>query len=136
VTSRLAWSIKQSFREYVEALSDGVVVGALDADGRFVFELQEIGDAVLKYRGTVSFRGHGGLLAVDLVDPWIHLGNELALSVAEPSGRFPLVQLPGLEAGPDGKGRVERPSLTFEGSYVFDGSYPVGTGLDPLDFSS
>jgi hypothetical protein len=48
--------------------------------------------ATLRFGGQVRFLAHGGLLRVDLVDPWLTVGAECTLSVeAAPGRRLPVV---------------------------------------------
>ena len=146
----LRWSLRSSFREYVAALQDGeeeVREGAaIDHEGRFAMHSDPApgdtpnDDLVLTFRGTVSFRGHGGILAVELENPWIHLSQD-------GGGTVSLVVRQGLRGGRrrsviasfDEARRVHdvlligQPRMTSAGVAMLGDVYQPGDLFDPIE---
>jgi hypothetical protein len=150
----LEWGVRQSFLDYVHALDDGRVNmadGAGEGEHGFVFPTlceyssdRQNGDVgasrVLRFSGTIAFRGHGGLLWVDVAAPWLEFAGEGdgMLTVAGPrpgTPRQPVARLNGLyreEIAGGFRWRSNEPTLTFEGTYWLGGYYAEGTILSPI----
>ena len=145
-TGELRWNIKQSFRDYVAELPDGVEAWTSEmgstTDGDLVFPVVEMivtEDSVLtpifKFAGSIQFVGYGGMLRVDLRDPWLEVGEELTTISADsaPSGvpprRTPIATLEGGPA-PTEEGawvwRTESTLLTVAGAALLGSVYPPG----------
>lgn len=153
----LAWGIKDSFLEYVERWPESSVelapgTGRLP-DGRFYFTPDpERPDGQWWFRGGVRLRAHGGLLDVSLADPRLERGAAGPVLTAETwvEGewrRIPFAELQWAEDGPEAEnepasepagadGRVRMAAaaarLHAEAAPVFDGTYPAGVELSPL----
>ena len=78
----LSWGVKNSFTRYIDSMPDGrrgAGYGATEAgDGVYFFELDDasgfdrgLREGVVKYSGDLRYKGHGGMLFVMVVDPWI-----------------------------------------------------------------
>lgn len=151
----LSWGIKGSFTRYIDSMPDGrrgAGHGATEAgEGIYFFELDDasgydpvIPEGIIKYRGDVRYKGHGEMLFVMIVDPWIEFrdaGSVLTVVDAErwPSKdcRIELATLvPGAPAAgplPQGWAQVDA-QLTPAGVEVFNGVYRVGEVLEPVRF--
>ena len=90
--SQLTWGVKASFRGYVEAAGGSITLddGAARADdGAFVFAAEPGGDLVIapdgsatgamRFKGTVTFDAHGGMLKSKLTELGIEATEEGAL---------------------------------------------------------
>ncbi|MEQ6900427.1 HtaA domain-containing protein [Nocardioides sp. YIM 152588] len=135
----LEWGVKESFRRYVAALPDGCCDVsseiALPGGGRYGFPLIEVEAApaaVLRFIGGVLFRGHGGLLHVPLVEPWLHRhGDRWVMTVAVGTGPDKRAEIAAGAVSAAGDGEVLLDlRVSGVGSSVFGGNYPVGTELD------
>lgn len=147
----LRWGIKQSFREYVLAMSDGSESLSpevtKDEHGNYLFKADpdatsdaSSGDA-LKFQGSVLLSGYRGMLLVRVRDPWIEETNgSVRLTVMHPAyrekttERLALAEL--VEVGTkeiDGAHyRTLASRLLPSGMRTFDDVYKVGTELDDV----
>lgn len=153
----LVWPIKASFVAYVLGMEDGELAAAdgatVSATQVFTFEPATASasptaspafDAAtqrgtLAFRGDVRFVGHFGMLNVRIADPAIEFGPEsivLTAATGENGERIPLAIL-ALPAPAVSDTLIAWhgviPQLTTPGSDLFNGVYPRGQELDPLD---
>lgn len=151
----LSWGVKRSFARYIDAMPDGrrgAGHGATETEhGLYFFELDDAsdydpvsGEGVIKYRGDVRYAGHGGMLFVMIVDPWIEFtGSAAVLSVLDAEHwprrehRIQLATLALEETAsqqlPEGWAHLTA-RLTPQGSAVFNDVYPVGEILEPVRY--
>ncbi len=137
MTPGLTWPIKASFVDYVLGMEDGELNASdgatVSADHIFTFEPA----GALSFRGDVRFVAHFGMLAVQIANPHIEFGPETAVLTVETGGqRFALATLVMPE--PESTDTLlawhgALPRLTPAGSSLFNGVYPPGHELDPLD---
>jgi len=159
-TAGLVWPIKASFVAYVLGMDDGELAASdgatVSAGNIFVFEPAPVSAAAnatananafdastrqgtLQFRGDVRFSAHFGMLSVQIADPSIEFGAESAVLTAASDGqRIPLATLALPEASTHDSqlswhGVV--PRLSKAGSSLFNGVYPPGEELDPLDIT-
>lgn len=146
-TGELRWNIKQSFRDYVAELPDGAEtwtseVGAT-VNGDLVFPVAELAldhssplPPIFRFAGAIRFDGYGGMLRVDLRDPWVEAGEESSTITvdAAPPGlaprRTPIATAPGRPARLDDGSWVWFPeitTLTVAGAALLGSVYPPGT---------
>lgn len=143
----LAWSIKGSFVRYVAGLADGraMLAGDVVMSQRLglIFPLATgstfqpaAGAGTLKFGGKVSFRGHFGMLGVDIGAPWLSIaGDGGQLSIDDPADPTARLCLAGFDIEWDDARRWASGSalrLTEAGAALFGGSYPPGGALDPF----
>ena len=94
-TSALNWAIKDSLVAYISDLDDGELdasAGATRTDDGFAFEGVSDTDfdrttltGSLAFRGTVTLRGHDGMLNIVVTDPCVVLDNGTGeVRVAQP----------------------------------------------------
>lgn len=146
----LSWGVKQSFRGYVEG-AGGVIETAAGAqrtaDGGFSFAAGPEGGLRLgadgrpegqaKFLGEVSFKAHGGMLSVFLVDPAIEIGpGGAVLTVADHPARDRRLEaarldLGAMRVGEDGEIVLPAALMMFGCQWLGD-HYPAGTPLDPV----
>lgn len=129
----LTWGVKQSLGAYVRDGGGTIVAsdGAHESGVGFRFCLRSrLPDNALAFAGRVEFTAYGGLLHFVLANPVLDPGA-MTLSVEDRRGdRVDLARL--VDRGWQG-GRVQfAATLAPEGAGVFDGMYPLGTGLDPI----
>ena len=139
--SFLVWSIKASFVEYVERMSDGAVTASGGAsrrpDGAFQFPLDPASSqgSDLAFRGSVRFTGHFGMLMVSFTDPVIlRSDGELHLTVADDEvadDRLDVLALGAGERTADGL-VFSNPQLTRNGAELFFDNYRPGAAFDPV----
>jgi hypothetical protein len=144
------WALRTSFREYIAALDDGgeeASEGAIIGDdGRFVMQsdpapdVPPLDDRVLPFRGTVSFRGHSGLLAVVLRDPWIHLAQDGSGTVTvvvsrgrQGGGRRSVIASFEESRTTENLFVIGEPKLTSAGVATLGDVYQPGDLLDPIE---
>jgi hypothetical protein len=127
----LAWGVRRSFVDYVQRVGGTVSFGgaAFWHDGAFRFPAER-GHSD-RFSGEVLFSAHGGLLSVEIADPWLEENRGvLVLTVADfaRAHRLPIAELErgGGWAGPHST------RITEAGSILLGGTYPVGTELDPV----
>ncbi|MGD6979063.1 MULTISPECIES: HtaA domain-containing protein [Citricoccus] len=151
----LSWGVKGSFTRYVASMPDGrygAGHGATEtADGAFFFELDDASgydpraqEGLVKYRGDVRFKAHGGMLFVMIVDPWLEFHEDGVLLTVVDAERWPdrdhRITLATLR--PDERGsrglppgwRCQEARLSAEGAAVFNDVYPVGEVLEPARY--
>ncbi|CUR55569.1 conserved hypothetical protein [metagenome] len=142
----LTWTVKASFRAYVERLADGSVVvsdGAQVAvDGGWTFGADPtvsapVGvDGFLAFHGEVRFQAHGGLLVVRILDPWLTVvGERGELTISTGSGRAALVSLDIAQVdSPAGTATWAATDvrLTPDGVELFNGVYQAGEPFEPF----
>lgn len=142
---RLRWAIRSSFVDYIAALEDGVIEGARDETGAFVFAAEGIpapageqstgaAEGSARFGGTVSLRGHAGALSLTIADPWVSVEHGRgALSVRVADGRrIELVTLAGAADTATGV-RFDDVELTIDGAGLFDGNYRPFARFAPVD---
>ncbi|WP_342660449.1 HtaA domain-containing protein [Rhodococcus ruber] len=142
--------MKRSFIRYIASLPDtaySVVDGAyLEETSFFTFPVDpEAADtpSVVRFRGALRIRAHGGMLDVLIADPWVeHLPSGSILSVVDPAGwprRDHRIVFADLAVdGPriaGARGAQFTATLTESGISVFGGQYASGTELDPVALS-
>ncbi|WP_037144128.1 HtaA domain-containing protein [Rhodococcoides fascians] len=135
----LLWGFKASFREYIQLVSGHVVIvsPASEVDSKYFFPFSgkhEDGDhgaTLLRFDGSVSFTGHGGLLSMTIATPTVvfHEGRA-TLSIRDPKDAMRLMPLADL-AMPSTAGPVPA-SLTPQGSATLQGTYSTGAALDDV----
>ena len=150
-TASLAWGVKQSFRNYVQATGGTIDTAAgaeRAADGGFTFAPAPGGDRLTRdaearphgrgaFLGEIRFEAHGGMLSVCLADPAVEIGPLGAvLTVADGPARARRVAIATLDlaaATPGDDGEIVVPAaLTLDGSQVLGDHYPAATPLDPV----
>lgn len=150
----LSWSLKRSFKDYVQALPDGLeqlhAGASVAGNGTYTFPQADIWTSAaqgyaFRFAGKVAFSGYAGLLNVHVAEPWVEeAAGTWVLSVVDPDSRtsaparIPLAWLPELCLSSDDgqiRGSCTAPALTFEGTYLFGGVYPSGSLMDPLEFT-
>lgn len=146
--TQLTWGVKASFRNYVEAAEGSITVsdGAIRAeDGTFVFAAEPDGDLVIaadgsasgatRFRGTVTFEAHGGMLKSTLAELAVEASeNGLVLTVLDGpmnKRRCAVAELGVINVGPD-KAVTMNSQITVDGMYQIADNYPPGTELDPV----
>jgi hypothetical protein len=151
----LVWPIKASFVAYVLGMEDGelsVADGAtVSATQVFTFEpatasAPAAGDptfdvatrqGTLSFRGSVSFVAHYGMLAVTISNPTIEFGQDstvLAATTGDQRIVLAALSLPTPETEGSRLAWIGAvPRLTAAGADLFNGVYPAGHELDPLD---
>ena len=146
--SQLTWGVKASFRGYVEAAGGSITLddGAARADdGAFVFAAEPGGDLVIapdgsatgamRFKGTVTFDAHGGMLKSKLTELGIEATEEgLMVTVLEApmnQGRCAIAKLGDVEVGDDGAITMGS-EITMDGMYQISDNYPPGTPLDSI----
>ena len=117
--NELTWGVKASFRSYVEAAEGSITLsdGATHAqDGTFVFMAEPGGDLSIaadgsatgatRFKGTVTFEAHGGMLKSTLAELALEAGeNGLVLTVLDGpmnKSRCAVAELGPVEVGTDG----------------------------------
>ena len=154
----LSWGVRDSFVRYIVGpIANGSIAvagGAGYSGGLFQFPQADGGDfdrasgtGTAVYRGSVSFSGHGGLLALTIADPRITIAGDGsgALSVVAGGSRiaFAALDFGGATRSADASGAITwtgvAATLTPDGSalFAYGGStfYPAGTALSPLTFT-
>ncbi|SJN10565.1 hypothetical protein FM113_09450 [Leucobacter sp. 7(1)] len=152
----LSWGIKDSLIAYVLGMSDGSVRLAPPAAQtptgfRFAPDptaVQAPTDAphTLRFAGTVTLQGHGGMLRIEIADPWLVApavapdGTGDAEAAApwqltihdpfEPGERLVFAEIDRVEEGPDGTLNCVGTRLAADGADLFfAGPYSRGTLL-------
>ena len=143
----LGWPIKASFARYVASLPDGrgALDGAIMASPihGLIFALADASgydmathNGVLKFGGRIGFRGHFGMLNVDVAEPWLEIdtgGGILSIAGSGAGGRIELARctLSWADAAML-EARSRTLALTAQGSALFGGTYGEGSELDPF----
>lgn len=160
-SSRLTWGVKESFRSYVTGpIADGRVTVANHArvaNGVYVFPQRSTtadppsARGTTRYRGSVRFTGHDGVLDLTMSNPRVVVGSgdaaRFVVDVRSGGGSTRSVTVANLDLG-KGSRRTTSGSVTYSGVPVrlsssgaslfrYNGSsfYPVGTVMDPLTFT-
>lgn len=142
----LTWGVKQSFVNYVVAMSGGTATlsgGARDDAGATFFPLADQDDfdlasarGTIRFAGQVHFAGHFGALDLTLADPWLESDEQGAVVTFEMgSGRIPVVALGPAETGMDGEliaWRGIETRMLFDAAAAFNGVYGAGEPFDPM----
>lgn len=142
----LTWGVKQSFVNYVVAMSGGtatVAEGARsDESGTFFPLVDQSGFDLasargrIRFGGRVHFAGHFGALDLTLAEPWLESDEQGAVVSFETSaGRTPLVALGPAETGMDGEliaWRGIETRMLGEAAAAFNGVYSAGEPFDPM----
>lgn len=139
-----AWSVKDSFLQYIRGMRDGDIAwgagAAVTSEGEFYFPLaaaRRSADAMmLSFRGNVQFTAHRGLLSVSIADPRIALRDgeaDLLLRVGDAEERIAVVHLsPRIQDGDVTMWLRSGVTLVDYGAELFGGTYPTGESLAPL----
>ena len=138
----LEWGIKQSLVRYIAGMADGAIVAsepATEAEGGFRFPAAAPPQAAgtLRFAGSVTLTGHGGMLRLVVAEPWLvpagKPNDAWSLTIAdqyEPGARIAFATIDRLdlgEAAPSAHGT----RLTADGADLFfSGPYTEGTELD------
>src|SRR5262245_34399970 len=138
----LLWEVKSSFVRYVTGVGGSIEASApasiTDTCFSFPWEAAPSTDTarrVLKFRGTVTFAAHQGLMRLAITDPWIDLDAEhgqLSVAAGTAGGRIALADLdvPAVIGDEDLlRWTSASARLTEDGVAAFDYNYPAGTGL-------
>lgn len=122
------------FRNYVQRMSDGDMTARNGAEvlatGETFFPLEVFTPDELRFRGSLEFSGHNGMLGVTLQQPWLqrHAGG-WELTIVDPfdsAARMPFVVVHLDELG------TGTTRLTEAGTDVFMGNYTENTVFDSL----
>lgn len=149
----LTWGVKRSFVSYLSHLPDASVSAAGGADivnGSFFNFAPAGGDydpatglGTLRFSGDVRLSGHGGMMRIQLRDPWVSVtegGMEFGTTLEGPGGLggdqpCTLARLSG-QSPQRTEGRLlwldVATLLTADGSGIFNDQYPKGQEMDPL----
>lgn len=152
----LEWGVRESYVRYVAALPDSDITAREQATesvvrgpagrGPWIFPAADEGTGpdgggTWRFRGDLRFRGHGGMMFVMILDPWITLtdsGAELSVvDVAkwpDTSSRMTVARSPrgASLTSPASPGRQSIPlELAIDGCLLFDNIYPPGTVMAP-----
>lgn len=148
----LVWGVRESYVNYVRSLPDGTErcsdgARALDNVGNrpaWAFECSETAPAdvepdELRFRGDLRFSGHGGMMFVMILDPWISFTTTGARMTVVDLAAWPdtSVRMTLAESRPgwhqQSGSLAEIPLVLHEaGCEVFGNIYPAGTLLSPL----
>lgn len=145
----LAWGVRRSLVDYVQGLHDGAIaVGSgvvVAPELEFRFPLDDVVDfdgasrlGVVRFRGTVQFTGHFGMMNFTFADPWLHVGatsSSLSVDALDgPGSRATLLEIDAAQSAEDGdtlRWVALRPTLAESGAAFLD-FFPVGTEFDAL----
>lgn len=153
VLTGMVWGVKDSFLNYLLRLpgsrqKTGFGAGRLDT-GEFFFSLDDESSfdrsshtGLLKFSGLVHLTAHGGMLNVQLINPWLEIsGQDAVLSVIDrqqsldPDARIELVSIELPTPTTDGETvmwaaagtRLSAPAVA-----LFNDVYSAGEAFDPL----
>lgn len=143
-TGTLLWALKESLLWYVGVMEDSIVEGERESDdgaARFVFhEAPDSTPEAPRYTGRIRIHAHGGLMDIDLRDPWIEVdGDTRTLRFHTPKGELAMAQLARIT---ESRGddlvttQVDDVMLTADASPLFGGQYGPYTRLDALVYST
>lgn len=139
-----AWSVKDSFLQYIRGMRDGDIIwtagAAVTSTGEFFFPLAGVdqvgGATILSFRGTVTFTAHHGMLSVSLSQPRIIIQGEHAHLTVEAGGvgqHIATIDLPPvIQDGDVTMWLTCAVHLSGVGPEQFGGSYADGEELAPL----
>lgn len=153
LTRRMSWGVKRSLVSYVAKLPDGsfsTAAGATMDSERHEFAFEYAGyswttdddEFTAKYRGILEIRGHGTMLHIVVIDPWIVFkGEAVHLTVAADADSAERIQFAKLlissppETGDGLNQWAAIPArLTEDGGYLLGPQYFEGQMLDPVTF--
>lgn len=146
--SKLTWGVKASFRRYVEGAGGSITLseGATrNEEGEFVFTAIAGGDltiepdgsasGAMRFKGTVSFDAHGGMLKATLAELGLEVQDDglvlTALEAPMNQGRCAIAKLGKVNVDSDGAVTLAA-EITLDGMYQIADNYPPGTELDAL----
>lgn len=146
--NHMTWGVKASFRSYVEGAGGSISVGdgaSRTEDGAIVFTAVPGGDlaiapdgsatGAMRFRGTVTFEAHGGMLNSTLSELGLEAGSEgLVLTVLDApmnKDRCAIANLTLAEDAPSDAITLQA-EITVDGMYQIADNYPPGTPLDPI----
>lgn len=139
-----AWSVKDSFLQYVRGMRDGNVAwgagAAVTSEGEFHFPLlaaRRFADATMwSFGGNVQFTAHHGLLSVSIGEPRIALRDgeaDLLIHAGDAVKRIAVIDLPPrIQDGDVTMWLRCGVTLVDHGAELFGGIYPAGESLAPL----
>lgn len=124
----LIWPIKASFVQYVERMSDGVILlagGATRDEAGFHFPLLSRSKDLLAFSGSVEFSGHFGMLQLHIGQVLVLLKGTLAEVTIDDDGS----RLVFASGHFEGK-RISELRLSDDGAELFFSVYRSGEPLD------
>ncbi|ALJ18879.1 HtaA domain-containing protein [Microbacterium sp. No. 7] len=130
----LRWGVKRSLVRYVAGVPDGLLRafdGAVADDEQvFVFAADGSGaDGVRRFRGSLEFTAHEGMLRIELSDPWVESDVEGALLTVFSPMDDRRVAMARLTPAGDAAWTAE---LLPRGADVLGPQYFAGTAIDPV----
>lgn len=139
-----AWSVKDSFLQYIRGMSDGDIQwtagAAVTNVGEFFFPHADARTAaegtVLSFRGVVTFTAHRGLLSVSIAHPRILLRDGSADLLNQAGGYSEkigsITLAPRIADGDVAMWMNCAVALDEAGAELFGGTYAAGEQLAPL----
>ncbi|MDR4531957.1 HtaA domain-containing protein [Glutamicibacter sp. PS] len=140
----LLWGVKSSFVGYISSLPDGRIEahdGVWQQGRALAFPqdyVTEVPEGEYWFRGKLSFAGHGGMMKLDIAKPRIvHGPAGLQLSIDTDDARVAIADLQQTDSGEAfGMKRIGYTvTLTDAGSALFNGQYPAGSEMDPINIT-
>jgi hypothetical protein len=133
--AELEWGVRQSFVQYVEGLSDGVVAvgnGAARRGAAFLLRGERTAtDAA--FDGAIRFSGHLGVLDVAMDGIALRgIGGRAAVWTAVGGIPVELAAVGEIHEEADGGLRADAVTLTADGAALLGGVYRAGAPLAPL----
>lgn len=129
----LTWALRPSLISYVQRSGGAVSYGAPATWTDDGFRFPAMSDGPLRFAGEASLRAHGGLLAVDLVDPQVEDDRgRLLLTVSNLARNRRTAFAELVETERDPKRTALSTRLTAAASEILGGVYPVGAEFEPL----
>jgi hypothetical protein len=132
----MTWGLRASFVRYVRSAGGSVEAiepAVLTADDRFAFPVGARQDDLCRYEGGLRITAYGGLIDIELRDPWIHFDDETVLMSAlvknAVGGR---VNVARLEV--DASDHSATSTLDPQSAVIFDFRYAAGEPLDDIHF--
>jgi hypothetical protein len=131
----LTWGMKQSFREYLEGISDLHIEaeGVTTVDAGYFFPLADsAGPTDLAFRGDLTIRAHRGMLRVVLRAPAIEALDSHPVLTADIGGRRVALCTLREQYSSSPAERVFDAELLDDGIPVFGDVYAAGTAMDSV----
>ena len=131
----LTWGMKQSFREYLEGISDLRIEaeGVTSGDAGYFFPLADSTDLTgLAFRGGLTIRAHRGMLRVILRAPAIEALDSSPVLTADVGGRRVGLCTLREQYSSSPAERVFDAELLDDGIPVFGDVYAAGTAMDSV----
>lgn len=138
----LEWGIKLSLVHYIAGMTDGAIFvsePATAVEGGFRFPTAEPpqADGTLRFAGSVTLTGHGGMLRLVIAEPWLipaaKPNDAWSLTIAdqyEPGARIAFATINRLDLG-EAQASAHGTRLTADGADLFfSGPYTEGTELE------